>query len=236
MLNSDFDSQRLSREIDAMVRCDHTNIAKLHRVETISLGPDSHLYFIEEFLNGGSLQEKLRAHGVMDSNSVRNLVLELSNALSHLRGLDLVHRDIKPDNVMFRVGTNSPVLVDFGIVRDLAADSLTASFAMQGPGTPLFAAPEQLRNEKCLVDWRTDQFSIGVTASYCLFGHHPYECSGDSANGVIQKVLDRSTVPESFEEECDAVGLGCLAKMVEPWPVRRYRTVDSQIGSWSNRE
>jgi len=89
--------------------------------------------------------------------------------------LDLVHRDIKPANIMFKEGLETPVLVDFGIVRDLAATSLTQTWSPIGPGTPFFASPEQLNNEKHLIDWRSDQFSLGVTLYFARTARHPYQ-------------------------------------------------------------
>src|ERR1019366_6088976 len=112
---------------------------------------------------GGTLGDRLKS-GLCTRDAVKALGSGLIRAIEHLHGLGLVHRDIKPENVMYRArDSDQPVIVDLGLVRDLAASSITQSWFAQGPGTPLFAAPEQLNNRKELIDWRADQFAVGVS-------------------------------------------------------------------------
>ena len=135
-----------------------------------------------------------------------------------------MHRDIKPANIMFRIPGGDAVLADFGIVRDLSADSLTQTWAGRGPGTPFFASPEQLNNEKASIDWRCDQFGLGVTISIAVFGMHPYAREGDAYPALaIDRVSNRLLPSSTFEEKCDSAQLSWLKKMVMPWPAERFR-------------
>jgi serine/threonine protein kinase len=140
-----------------------------------------------------------------------------------------VHRDLKPENIMFRDTGNSPVIVDFGLVRDLQATSVTASWAMRGPGTPYFASAEQLNNEKQMIDWRSDQFGLGVTMIIALTGRHPYEHVGDSPADVVGQVADRTAPAPDVIAECRKEGWNALVKMVQPWPISRFRTPQQLI-------
>jgi serine/threonine protein kinase len=232
ILKRGFEIQRLKREVDAMARCSHPNIATLFGVGEVNVGSEKYTYLIEEALAGGSLADRLKASGLLAPGEAIPLATSLASALVHLEELNLVHRDIKPDNVMFRSDGQTPVLIDFGVVRDLEQESLTASFAMLGPGTPLFASPEQLRNDKAQIGHRSDQFALGVTISYCVFGTHPYQRDGDSQIAVIERVGRNASPRADFTQQCVGHGLVALPKMVEAWPVRRYRTAKQLLSVW----
>lgn len=153
-----FSPERTSRELSAMQRCSHPNIGRLSAIATFYHDGVQYLLSLEEFLSGGTLTTRM-SRGLLNGREVRAIGLQLISAVAHIASHDLVHRDIKPDNILFRADGVTPVIVDFGLVRDLGGTSLTQTWLMQGPGTPFFAPPEQLRNEKTLIDWRSDQFS-----------------------------------------------------------------------------
>lgn len=127
--------ERIAREIDAMQRCAHPNVVNLKEVSPFEFNHKIYSYFIEEYLPGGTLTERIRS-GRMSDKDIIVLGSFLINALAHIASHNLVHRDIKPDNIMFREDKMTPVVVDFGVVRDLSEYSLTPSWAMSGPGTP----------------------------------------------------------------------------------------------------
>lgn len=169
----------------------------------------------------------------MERLAAYDLAVKLASALGHISSQKIVHRDIKLANVMFRNDFSSPVLVDFGIVRNLSDSSLTQTWLIRGPGTPIFAPPEQLNNEKELIDWRSDQFSLGVLLYIAVFGKHPFEASGDSDNELIERVAAREQLPEQTRKKVLNSHLLPLAKMLEPWPVNRYRTAAALQNAWN---
>ena len=226
-----YHSERSEREIRAMQTCDHSNIARLTTIDHIDVTGQEHLYTLEEFLGGSTLTERLQRDGLFDAPAVIALGTELIDAVGHIATHQFVHRDLKPDNILFREGTTTPVIVDFGLVRDLSATSLTVDWAMPGPGTPIFAAPEQLNNAKHLIDWRTDQFSLGVVLAICIFGQHPYD-RGDIGT-TIQTVATHGQVSAAFTRNVRQSGLGALAKMVAPWPATRFRTTQELATTWA---
>lgn len=216
------DSCRAEREFTAMQQCNSPHIGKLygygvHRAEDGT----SYLYVMEEYLSGGTLGDKLKIAPI-GMLAICNYGIDLIKAISHLKDNALVHRDIKPDNILFRDKEDSPVLVDFGLVRVLHERSLTHSFLPQGPGTPFYASPEQLNNDKHLIDWRSDQFSLGVLLAICLTGCHPY-CQ-DTVNDVqiVERVLSRAKCSESVKSQLIEMGFGFVIKMISPWPIERY--------------
>jgi serine/threonine protein kinase len=233
VLDPAFSPERLAREVEAMRRCSHQQIGKLFEFNHITVNGTTYPYLIEEYLSGGSLQDRIRQAGSLMPSQGRLIGGKLASAIAHLRELNLVHRDIKPANILFQLGIDTPVLTDFGIVRDLSGSALTQSFVGQGPGTPLFAAPEQLRNEKSLIDWRTDQFCLGVTIAMCVLNTHPYAQSGDTPTACVSRVLQRQGPRASFAAECNSVGLPALPSMVTPWPVHRFRDPAELLRAWT---
>jgi serine/threonine protein kinase len=219
---------RDQREIDAMLRCHHPNIARLLSVEKFSFRGHRFVAMTEEFLSGGTLTSK----GQVGIERCFEIGLQLIEGLAYIAALSLVHRDIKPDNIMFRSDGLTPVITDFGVVRDLLDSSITPTWAPRGPGTPFFAGPEQLNNEKNLLDWRADQFALGISLAYATFGDHPYRNRGLSDRDVVERVSTRSQPAKWFAEKAASVGLASLTRMVEPWPIDRYRKPDLLRQAW----
>jgi serine/threonine protein kinase len=224
-------AQRTEREIDAMQRCSHSGIAKLNTVATTQWQGNTFLYSVEEYIAGGTLTRRF-ADGLLSSEETAALGCKLIEALEHIASQNLVHRDLKPDNIMIRQDRITPVIIDFGIVRDLSNASLTASWLLSGPGTPFFSPPEQLRNDKALVDWRSDQFSLGVVLALGSLGFHPYAEEGLSDAEVVQRVADRQPLPGRFKLAAAEAGMPILIDMTEPWPINRLRTPRQLMDAW----
>ncbi|MES2643872.1 MAG: serine/threonine-protein kinase [Myxococcota bacterium] len=228
-------SERAVREIEALTalsKTGHRSLPSFLAIVSFDHAGAQFLVSGEEFLGGGSLSERLM-RGLCDRDDIVALARQLASALTVVAAEGLVHRDIKPDNLVFRED-GSIVLVDFGLVRNLGQPSLTQTWLAQGPGTPLFAAPEQLNNDKGLIDWRTDQFSLGVSLSFSGFGRHPYAHPGDTPDRVVGRVGARERPHPDFLSWTAANRLAPIAKMVEPWAVSRFRKPAELVAAWSN--
>lgn len=226
-------SARTEREMHAMMRCAHPNIGTLIALDEVVLSGQRIVFTIEEFLSGGTLGAALGREGLLDRTALLALAPPLIDAVAHIASHRLVHRDIKPENILFRADGVTPVLVDFGIVRDLSRSPLTASWALQGPGTPFYAAPEQLTNERDLIDWRADQFALGVTLCVAHLGFHPYGDSGTSPGEAIANVANRDGPSDEAVRAIASSGLEPLHQMIRPWPVERFRKPASLAAAWS---
>lgn len=224
-------NERSTREIEAMKRCSHPNVASLIELSSIEFAGTQYTFIIEPFMAGGTLEDRLRT-GPFGREQVLRVGGELICAIEHIAAHDLVHRDIKPANIMFLYENSPAVIGDFGIVRDLTKTSLTETFLASGPCTPFFAAPEQLNNEKALIDWRTDQFALATTLTIGHFGAHPYADVGDRGDEAVFRVCSRSGPSKTFVREAQLAGLPILPKMLEPWPVRRFRTPQLLFEAW----
>ncbi|AGH77408.1 serine/threonine kinase [Xanthomonas axonopodis Xac29-1] len=225
------DANRLVREADALKECSHASVAKLLQAFSYAHGTH-HLWVVyEEYLGGGTLEARLKL-GALPPAVVRALGVRLAEVLEHLESKRLVHRDIKPANIMFRDDRDPhPVLTDFGIVRMLDQPTLTHAFMQMGPGTPAYAAPEQLTNDKALIDWRTDRFGVAIVLAECLLGHHPFLEPGKTINDAIISVAAKHEMPATNAQRLTAMGFGCITRALKPWPVSRYRRPSDFIKS-----
>lgn len=216
--------ERSAREFQAMMKCDTPLITKLYEYGSFSANNGKSYYFcLEEYMDGGSLAEKISGE-ILDSKTIRQYTITLIEALDYLKNMNLVHRDIKPDNIMFRSSSNAPVLVDLGLARDLSESSLTPTWLPRGPGTPYYSTPEQLNNEKHLINWRTDQFSLGITIGICLTGAHPFSEIGMTKGDTVTAIANRGSCTSDFARKASDLGFGFVVKMLDSWPHRRYQS------------
>lgn len=215
---------RTTREIEALQQCRSPRLSRYHSSGTLRTGDVSATYLIEEFFTEGTLSDALSKRQPLTPALTLQFGHALAEGVAELAARGLVHRDIKPDNIMFRKDDPIPVLTDFGLVRNLGRSSLTPSWQPQGPGTPMFSSPEQLNNEKILIGWRTDQFALGLVLALCLTGRHPFRTSGMSDYDAICAVADRKSPSPEFVETAKLHNIPQLITMIHPWPAGRFST------------
>jgi formylglycine-generating enzyme required for sulfatase activity len=163
------------------------------------------LYIVMDLARGGDLKDRLR-QGPLPPLEAASLVAPLARGLHHCHQHGVLHRDLKPANVMFDA-EGTPKLCDFGVARDLDAQSLTATGTMLG--TPAYMPPEQVEGDKRAMDARTDVYGMGAILYCCLTGRAPF--LGETAMNIVKKVLTdepdlprdlRPEIPEGLERVC----------------------------------
>jgi transcriptional regulator with XRE-family HTH domain len=176
---------------------------------------------IMELLDGESLGSLLRA-GPLSPARAKHLALQVADALSYAHAQSIVHRDIKPDNVMV-LAEDQVKVTDFGIARILQPDTSLQTIATTGMrmGTPLYMAPEQIEGKK--IDGRTDIYALGAMLYHMVTGRPPFE--GSDALAVAVKHLQEEASPPSrtnpdLPPEWDALILKAMAKD----PARRFQS------------
>lgn len=158
--------QRIEREAEVLTRLDHPNIVEL--IEVIDDGDDVTL--VMAYLTGGTLSDRVTAHGPAPAHDVEQLADQLGRALAEAHRAGVIHRDIKPANVLFD-GHGVPHLADFGVASSRGD---TAGLTVVGTvvGTPGFMAPEQARGEEA--GQASDVFALGATLLFAATGEGPY--------------------------------------------------------------
>ena len=175
------------KEGKAAAKLNHANI-----VQAFDVGEaGGYHYFVMEYVEGHTVFAELDAGKVFDEGEALGIILQVARALHHAHERGLIHRDVKPKNIMLT--TDGKVkLADMGLAR-LAADTKAAeSEAGRAYGTPYYISPEQIRGDKD-VDFRADIYSLGATLYHMVTGKVPFE--GDSPVAVMQKHLKVPLVP-----------------------------------------
>jgi beta-lactam-binding protein with PASTA domain/predicted Ser/Thr protein kinase len=211
--------ERFRREATAAANLNHPNIVGVY-----DWGEAEGTYFIVmEFVDGQSLSQILRAEGPFHPDAVADIGSDMAAALGFAHRNGVVHRDVKPGNVL--VDTHRQVKVaDFGIARAITAatdDNLTQAGTVMGTAT--YFSPEQARGDA--VDPRSDIYSLGCVLYELVVGRPPF--SGDSPVGIAYKQVHEAPVPPrqinpSIPKALEAIILKCLAKN----PVNRYPSAE----------
>ncbi len=161
-------------------------------------------YLVQEYIKGQTLSEKLRTQGKFSSDAVKDIVVKILPVLDYVHNQGIVHRDIKPDNIIIRDADNLPVLIDFGAVKEtmqtiVAQSGSIPNSMMTGKpsiiiGTPGFMSSEQMSGRPV---FSSDLYALGMTAIYLLTGKMPQELDSDPRTGeVIWKEDDSNVSPQ----------------------------------------
>lgn len=200
--------ERFKREAQSIAGLRHNNI-----LQVIDFDVDGDLnYMVMEYIQGGTLKDYLIQKGVLKPYEMLVISKQLADALAYAHDHGMVHRDVKPANVMFTDKSYShTVLTDFGIAKLVDATNLTASGMMVG--TPTYMSPETGRGEN--VDTRADIYSLGVMMYEMVTGSPPFVA--DAPYAVILKHISDSPPPirhkgESIPQAVEALILKALAK------------------------
>jgi len=193
IVTHDGNDPRILREIELIQKHSFPNVPQIYESGTIEFEGISYIYIYEQLVTGSDLRTTMELKEKFSLSEVLTFLHALLETVVALETKNIVHRDIKPDNILFD-NQNKYWLIDFGIARDLNDVSLTATSANFGPHTAGYAPPEQYRNFKRLIDSRADLFSIGVVAYEMLHGFNPFT---QDANSVIDVYLKTETLTEN---------------------------------------
>jgi serine/threonine-protein kinase len=207
---------RFLREAQVAAKLNHENT-----IYVIDVGESKGVYyFAMEYVAGRTVKEMLAEQQVFDEKGTIEVALGVARALEHAFSYGIVHRDIKPGNIMITSEQGLVKLCDFGLAKEL---DFSASATSPGTvaGTPYYISPEQIKNEP--VDARTDIYSLGATLYHMVTGLVPF--SGRSAPIVMAKHLHEVPMPPrrfnpKISPGLEAVILKCMAKT----PSERFHT------------
>jgi len=179
--------ERFKREARTAAKLTHPNIVPLH-----SFGEaEGMLYFVMGFVHGETLKAKLGRQGKIDPEDTRRILGDIAGALHYAHEQGVVHRDIKPDNILIEDQSGSPLLTDFGVART-AVSGETLTQVGTTLGTPHYMSPEQASGDRD-IDGRSDLYSLGVVGYHMVSGRLPFE--GDNLREVLVQHVTTDPVP-----------------------------------------
>jgi serine/threonine-protein kinase len=218
--------ERYRREARLAARLSHPNV-----VTTLDAGEvDGHHYIVMEYIEGETVQEILDDGYVFEEDEAIEVVLRVSEALKHVHAMGLIHRDVKPANVMLRPD-GLVKLIDLGLARSIDDEDWMASEAGMAVGTPEFISPEQVRGQTD-VDIRADIYSLGATLYAMVTGTVPHP--GTNPREVMHKHVDRHAVPIPPDQHNDRLSeamVAIITRMMARNRDERFPYLDQVIAS-----
>ena len=163
--------ERFLREARTAAGLSHPHVVPIHAVEE----HEGLAFIAMAFVDGETLAERVRRSGPLPPREAARILREVAWALAYAHGRGIVHRDIKPDNIMIERGSGRALVADFGIARSVERSSTTDRLTLEGQllGTAAFMSPEQAAGEP--VDGRSDLYSLGAVGFYVLSGRAPFD-------------------------------------------------------------
>jgi tetratricopeptide (TPR) repeat protein len=223
--------RRLVREARVVAQFRHDHLVAVYAVVDPTEGLP---YLVMEYLDGPTLSHLIGLGTSLEPRQAANLAAQVADGLAAAHAAGLVHRDIKPDNIMIDPATGRAKLMDFGLARDEASqENLTREDVLAG--TPTHMSPEQARGLE--LDGRSDVYSLGVTLYECLTGEVPFR---GAPHMVLQQVCDDEPRPpgrlnDRIPRDLETICLKAMAKE----PSRRYATardLADDLRRWLNGE
>jgi serine/threonine protein kinase len=211
--------KRFEREAEVLAKLGkHSQIPLL--LAYFSVGED--FYLIQEYIPGMTLSQLIRRHGILNEQQVKRILCQILPVLEYIHSQGVIHRDIKPHNIIRREYDGELVLIDFGAVKEEIAKIRTQNGISQDStthfiGTVGFAPPEQFSLRPVFA---TDIYSLGVTCIYLLTGKPPLDFESDIRTGRL-KWEDSVQVSQSFAKVLD--------KMIQPALENRFKTASDVL-------
>jgi serine/threonine protein kinase len=213
--------ERFQREARTAAQLEHPNIISIYRVGRSGRV----IYFVMKFLRGGSLSTVLATRKRLTPPEIRRLLSEAGGALGYAAQRGIVHRDIKPDNIMFDEFGQS-VLTDFGIAKAASGQKLTGTG--MSIGTPHYMSPEQARAQA--IDGRSDIYSLGVVAYQCLTGTVPYD--GEDSFSIGYKHITEPIPTPSLVTADERRIFEVIKRMLMKDPFDRFQSCEELVASF----
>ncbi|MGH7580240.1 MAG: protein kinase domain-containing protein, partial [Gemmatimonadales bacterium] len=222
--------ERFTREAQTAAKLSHPHIVPIH---TVGEGHGL-VYFVMGYVDGESVAGRIRRRGKLPVEETRRIMAESADALGAAHGLSIIHRDIKPDNILLEGSRGRVMITDFGIAKALSGSSgATLTGAGVAIGTPAFMSPEQAAGER-EIDGRSDLYSLGIVSYQMLTGELPF--NAPTVAGILMKQITeaapdvrarRSDVPEDLAL--------AVSRCLEKDPENRWPTADALRRALENR-
>lgn len=211
---------RFIQEARTILEFDHENLVKGYDLQQGKVMS----YFVMEFLDGESVEDMLEEQAFLEPVKATEIVLGVAKALQYMEAHHLVHRDVKPANILILKENGTPKLVDFGIVK---MTDRTCSLTTEGIilGTPYYLSPEQTYQTN--VDIRSDIYSLGATYYHMVVGEVPFP--GDNPIDVIQKRLKISPKPDKVKSNLPRPVCNIIEKMMNKVSKKRHENATELV-------
>ena len=210
--------KRFAREAQAAAAVVHPNVVPIYTVNQSKDRP----YLVMQLVSGQSLQCLVDQEGPLDPKDVSRIAIQIADGLAAAHHQGLIHRDVKPANVLTERDASRVMITDFGLAR--AADDAGMTQTGWLAGTPHYMSPEQAKGDR--LDPRSDLFSLGSLMYFLATGREPFRA--ERPYGVIQKIIhDPPTSPNVVSAEVPELLNRVILKLLEKNPADRFQSADA---------
>ena len=215
---------RFLREAETAARLSHPHIVPIH---SVGEGPEGLVYFVMAYVDGESLAARLKRRERLPPEEARRIMMETADALGAGHALGIIHRDVKPDNILLEGSRGRTVLTDFGIAKALTSTTGPGTLTATGVaiGTPHYMSPEQAAGDR-EIDGRSDIYSLGVVGYQMLAGELPF--SAPTVPGLLLKqITEQAPNLQDKTPTCPDDLASCVMRSLEKEPEARWPTADA---------
>jgi WD40 repeat protein len=213
LAHSSLAKKRFAREAQAAAAVVHPNVLAIHQVQAGGRLP----FLVMPLVAGESLAERLANQGILELKEILRIGMQAAAGLAAAHDQGLVHRDVKPANILLEIGIDRAVLTDFGLAR--AADDVSMTRWGIIAGTPQYMSPEQAKGEP--LDGRSDLFSLGCVLYEMATGVSPFRT--DSVMATMRRLVDESPQAlASLNPELPPWFIAIVNRLLEKQPARRF--------------
>ncbi|MEO5870385.1 MAG: serine/threonine-protein kinase [Gemmatimonadaceae bacterium] len=222
---------RFLREAETAAQLSHPNIVPIYTVDEQA----GLVFFVMAYISGDNLAKRLHERGVLTVDETRKILREVAEALAYAHDRGVVHRDIKPDNILLDAVTGRPMVTDFGIARamDSGGDSRLTATGM-AIGTPAYMSPEQAAGEREL-DGRSDLYSLGILGYQMLTGEPPFT-AGSTPAMLVKHISERPIPVQQRRSDVPTDLARSVMMLLEKDPANRFDTASALVAALDARE
>ncbi|HEY4307274.1 MAG TPA: protein kinase [Gemmatimonadaceae bacterium] len=207
---------RFLREAETAAQLNHPNIVDIYAVDEL----EGLVFFVMAYITGDNLAKRVHDHGALSIDETRRTMRDVADALAYAHERGVVHRDIKPDNILIDQGSGRPMVTDFGIARAISDGDSRLTATGIAIGTPTYMSPEQAAGERT-IDGRSDLYSLGIVGYQMLTGEPPF--IANSTPAILVKHISERPIPVEQRRADVPQDLGAIVmRLLEKDPVDRF--------------
>jgi serine/threonine protein kinase len=221
---------RFLREAETAAQLSHPNIVPIYTVDEQA----GLVFFVMAYISGDNLAKRLHERGVLTTDETRKILRDVADALAYAHECGVVHRDIKPDNILLDAVTGRPMVTDFGIARamDSGGDSRLTATGM-AIGTPAYMSPEQAAGDR-QIDGRSDLYSLGILGYQMLTGEPPFT-AGSTPAMLVKHISERPIPVQQRRADAPADLANSVMMLLEKDPAHRYQKASDLVFALDSR-
>jgi len=214
---------RFLREAETAAQLNHPNIVDIYAVDEA----EGIVFFVMAYITGDNLAKRVHDIGALSIDETRRILRDVADALAYAHERNVIHRDIKPDNILIDAQSGRPMVTDFGIARAMTEGDSRLTATGIAIGTPTYMSPEQAAGERT-IDGRSDLYSLGIVGYQMLTGEPPF--IANSTPAILVKHISERPIPiEQRRGDVPPDLANIVMMLLEKEPANRFPSAGSVV-------